>query len=60
MCDTVTKKAAAVAIFYIQSLSNNGGRERSILQEGSNFCKKTTKKIILSPNFQKVRFEMQK
>ena len=31
-----------------------------ILQEGSNFCKKTAKKLILSPKFQKVRFERHK
>ena len=30
-----------------------------ILQEGSNFRKKTAKKIILPPKFQKLRFEMQ-
>ena len=31
-----------------------------ILQEGSNFRKKTAKKLILSPKFQKVRFERHK
>ena len=31
----------------------------SISQEGSNFHKKTAKKIIMPPNFQKFRFEMQ-
>ena len=30
-----------------------------ILQEDSNFRKKTAKKIILPPKFQNVRFEMQ-
>ena len=29
-----------------------------ILQEGSNFHKKTEKKFVLPPKFQKVRFEM--
>ena len=31
-----------------------------ILQEGSNFRKKTAKKFILPPKFRKVRFEMHK
>ncbi len=31
-----------------------------ILQEGSNFCKETAKKLISAPKFQKVRFEMHK
>ena len=40
---------------YLKMASENA----SILQEGSNLRKKTAKKIILSPKFQKVRFEMQ-
>ena len=31
-----------------------------ISQEGSNFHKKTAKKFILPPKFQKIRFEMHK
>ena len=56
-CD---KESVSGGHFLYRAFLKTAAKNVPILQEGSNFCKKTAKKIILPPKFQNVRFEMQK
>ena len=56
-CD---EESASGGHFLYRTFLKISAEYAPILQEGSNFCKKTAKKFILPPKFQKVRFEMQK
>ena len=58
MHDTVTKKSASGGHFLYRTLPKMAAEYAAISQEGSNFRKRTAKKFVLPPKFQKVRFEM--
>ena len=53
------KQSSSGGHFLYQAFLRMAAENAQILQEGSNFHKKTAKKIIMPPIFQKVRFEMQ-
>ena len=53
------KESASGGHFLYRAFQKMLAENTPILQEGSNFRKKTTKKIIMHPKFQKVKFEMQ-
>ena len=53
------KESASGSHFLYRAFLKMAAENAPILQEGSNFRKKTAKKIILPPKFQKIRFEMQ-
>ena len=53
------KESASDGHFLYRAFLKMASENVPILQEGSNFRKKTAKKIILPHKFQKVRFEMQ-
>ena len=56
-CD---KESVSSDHFPYGTFRNMAAEYAPILQEGSNFRKKTAKKFILPPKFQKARFEMHK
>ena len=56
-CD---EESASGGHFLHRTLLKMAAEYPPILQEGSNFHKKTTKKFILPPKFQKLRFEIHK
>ena len=56
-CD---KESASSGHFLYRTLPKMAAEYAPISQEGSNFHKKTAKKFVLPPKFQKVRFERHK